>query len=145
MACASSCFNLYRGMGGSALLPVGPRPVSRNLTNPSSFQRVKSLPAPVRSGDVLCHPFISCIGAKSRVAPLSHLALSNSPVSSQGVWHAWHLPTSSTRYLPRATLSESAAIAAERATKMHRSLIIALWYRISSAGRSRNGLPAQVG
>src|SRR6202162_938920 len=98
---------LYAGMGGSAAWPLGPTAVSRNFSIPASPQRANSLPAEVKSGDVLCQPFTSRIGWKSSVAPFNHLDVSSSLVSVLGVWHSWHLHASSTKYFPRAAESES--------------------------------------
>src|SRR5260370_9336171 len=97
-------------MGGSAGLPPGPRLVVRSFTRAASphlpFHR---RPDAVRSGEVLCHPLTGSIGCTFSVAPFSHLSLSNWPSASFGVWHSWHLATSSTRYFPRATLSGCAS------------------------------------
>src|SRR5689334_3744348 len=94
-------------MGGSAAFPLGPRPVSMNLTRPSSFQRPQRRPEGVRSGAVLCHLSIGWIGCRLRVAPFNHFVLSYSPFSILGEWQFWHCATSSTRYLPRAALSSA--------------------------------------
>jgi len=41
-------------------------------------------------------------GCKNTAPPFSHCWKSRAPETSLGVWHSWHIATSSTRYFPRA-------------------------------------------
>src|SRR5882724_10418706 len=95
-------------MGASAGLPLGPLPVLKKLTSPCSPHLCQSRLLLVRSGEVLCQPFTGSMGWMFSTAPFSHFSLSNWPSADFGVWHSWQRATSSTRYLPRATLSDCA-------------------------------------
>src|SRR5882724_10991209 len=64
---------------------------------------------PAIAGALSTHTGAGAIGLKSKVAPFSHCSLTNSPFSFRGVWQSPHRPTSSTRYLPRATLTDAGA------------------------------------
>src|ERR1700691_4325965 len=93
------------GIGAPADPPRGFFAVWRNFEIPSSPHRCQSALVDVMSGDVACQPRAGVIGATFNVAPFIHFDLSKSPSAVFGVWHSWHLATSSTRYLPRATFA----------------------------------------
>src|SRR5712692_1102533 len=84
-------------------------PVIRNLTACSSVQPGR----PAMFGALSAQTGIGVIGLNERTAPRSVLPGIASPFSLRGVWQSPHMPTPSTRYLPRATFAERAGDAEE--------------------------------
>src|SRR5438034_5887608 len=126
-------------MGASAGLPLGPLPVLKKATRPFSPQRCHRRLPLVRSGDVLCQPLTGSMGWMFSTAPFNHFSLSNWPSGDLGVWHSWQRATSSTRYLPRATLSDCANRAVETASSVQR-FFIAVHVTTKSSARCGCGL-----
>src|ERR1022692_265481 len=66
--------------------------------------------SPAMADDFSAHSGMGTIGLKGRVAPCSRCSWITSPFSLCGEWQSPHMPTCSTKYLPRATEAAEALL-----------------------------------